>query len=211
MKKLFAVLVACTVVLNIQAQKNFWSSHPTVDKITIDKGVARSSFPSSFKLFDVNMAPLSHELFSVVNNMSRHSVTITLPNADGQFEQFEVFEASNFDPVLQARFPEIRAFSGKGITDKYATLKLSISPQGLQTMVFRIDKKNEFIEAYSADHTVYAVYSSQRMSGQLPWNCSTIDQRMASEIHTQIANAGNTARSGGDLKTMRLAQSVTAE
>ncbi|MBC7535728.1 MAG: fibronectin type III domain-containing protein [Ferruginibacter sp.] len=211
MKKLLAVLFACTVVLTIQAQKNFWSLHLAADKITTDKGVARSSFPSSFKLFDVNMAPLSHELFSVVNNTSRHSVTITLPNADGQFEQFEVFEASNFEPVLQARFPEIRAFSGKGITDKYATLKLSISPQGLQTMVFRIGKKNEFIEAYSADHTVYAVYSSQRKSGQLPWNCSTIDERMASEIHTQIANAGNTARSGGDLKTMRLAQSVTAE
>ena len=88
-----------------------------------------------------------------------------LPNADGQIEQFEVFEASNFEPALQAQFPEIRAFSGKGITDKSATLKLSISPQGIQTMVFRTEKENEFIEAYSKDHTVYAVFKSQREKG----------------------------------------------
>ena len=90
-----------------------------------------------------------------------------------------MFEASNFEPDLQASFPEIRAFSGKGITDKYATLKLSISPQGIQTMVFRTDKENEFIEPYSQDHTVYAVFKSQRTPGKLPWSCSTQDQKLA--------------------------------
>ncbi len=29
-------------------------------------------------------------------------------------------------------------------------------------MVFRTDTENEFIEAYSADHTIYAVFRSQR-------------------------------------------------
>ena len=42
-------------------------------------------------------------------------------------------------------------FPGRGITDKNATLKLSISPQGIQTMVFRTEKDNEFIEPYSKD------------------------------------------------------------
>src|SRR5205085_3002307 len=137
---------------------------------------------------------------------SGHSTIISLPNAEGQIEQFEVFEASNFEPALQERFPEIRAFSGRGITDKYATLKLSISPQGIQTMVFRTDKENEFIEAYSQDHTVYAVFRSQRKPGQLPWTCSTEDRSLAADINTQVANSPIAARSGGDLKTMRLAQ-----
>ena len=83
-----------------------------------------------------------------------------------RFEEFEVFEASNFEPELQAQFPQIRAYSGKGITDKHATLKLSISPQGIQTMVFRTDKENEFIEAYSEDHTVYSVFRSTARNGQ---------------------------------------------
>ena len=134
-----------------------------------------------------------------------------MPNAEGEIEQFQVFEASNFEPDLQARFPEIRAFSGKGITDKAATLKLSISPQGIQIMIFRTDKENEFIEAYSQDHTVYAVFKSQRKPGQLPWICSTQDRVLASDINTQISNTNITARSGGDIKTMRLAQSCNGE
>ena len=212
MRKLLLIFLSFTFFNTVMAQeRNFWSSHTDAGRITTDKAVARVSFPAAFKLFNVNIDPLKQELFTVVGNASRHSTIISLPNADGQIEQFEVVEASNFEPALQARFPEIRAFSGKGITDKYATLKLSFSPQGVQTMVFRTDKENEFIEPYSQDHNVYAVFKSQRTPGRLPWSCTTQDQRLASEINGDVINTAGTARSGGDLKTMRLAQSVTAE
>jgi len=213
MKKKFhllLVVIFCSFAA-IAQQGNYWSLHTNADKIQTDKAVARLSFPTVFKLFNLNIEPLRQELFNVTDNRVRHSTIISLPDADGNLEQFEVFEASNFEPDLQAHFPEIRAFSGKGITDKYATLKLSISPQGIQTMVFRTDKENEFIEAYSQDHGVYAVFKSQRTKGSLPWSCSTQDRRLASDVSSQLSNTGITARSGGDLKTMRLAQSVTAE
>ena len=213
MKKLLLFLLSLSSLNTLMAQeKSCWTLYNNAGKITTDKAVARLSFPVSFKLFNLNAEPLRQELFSVVENRSnKHSTVISLPNADGQMELFEVFEASNFEPALQAQFPGIRAFSGKGITDKYATLKLSISPQGIQTMVFRTDKENEFIEAYSQDHTVYAVFKSQRKPGQLPWTCSTEDKKLVTDINTQVANTNIYARSGGDLKTMRLAQSCNAE
>ncbi len=212
MKKLLLFFFTLLTAISLQAQKNFWSLRNDAKNIITDKSVSRLSFPKVFKLFELNIEPLRQALFAVTGNRAAsHSTVISLPNADGQIEQFEVFEASNFEPALQAQFPEIRAFSGKGITDKYATLKLSISPQGLQTMVFRTERENEFIEAYSQDHTVYAVFKSQRNAGQLPWTCSTADQQMASELNAQVASTNITARSGGDLKTMRLAQSCNAE
>jgi len=212
MKKLLLFLLSLTSMYGLMAQeKNSWSLYTKADRMTTDKAVSRLSFPKEFKLFSLDLATLRQELFSVVDNHAKHATVISLPNADGQIEQFEVVEASNFDAELQARFPEIRAFSGKGITDKYATLKLSISPQGIQTMVFRTDKENEFIEPYSQDHTVYAVFKSQRTKGALPWSCSTVDRQMASGINAKVAGTNTTARSGNDLKTMRLAQSVTAE
>ncbi len=212
MRKLLLVLLslACINVLMAQ-QKNVWKAHTDLARITTDKAVARLSYPKEFKLFDLDIEPLRQDLFAVAGNASRHSTIISLPNADGALEQFEVFEASNFEPALQERFPEIRAFSGRGITDKYATLKLSISPQGIQTMVFRTERDNEFIEAYSADHTVYSVFRSQRQIGQLPWTCSTVDKNIAGDINAQVAGAGSTLRSTGDLKTLRLAQSCNAE
>jgi hypothetical protein len=211
MRKLVLFVLSLSLTYAATAQ-NYWSSHTDAGRITTDKAVARLTFPSVYKLYDLNIAPLRQELFSVTGNLAaRHSTVISLPNADGQIEQFEVMEASNFEPALQAQFPDIRAFSGKGITDRSAMLKLSISPQGVQTMVFRTDKPNEFIEAYSADHTVYAVFKYQRQPGQLPWRCSTPDNAMADGLNAQVAASGITGRSGGDLKTMRLAQSCNGE
>lgn len=208
MKKLLLGLsiFACGY-LHAQTDK-FWSAHKSrTEKINTDKSVSRLSFPKEFELYDLNIDPLRQALFSLQNRSG--NVTITLPNADGGFEQFEIYEASNFEPDLQARFPEIRAYSGKGITDKYATLKLSISPQGIQSMVFRTDKENEFIEPYSQDHTVYAVFKSQRQKGQLPWSCSTKDADMFKGISSQLPSTQKS--SAAQLKTMRLAQSCTAE
>src|SRR5262249_48529689 len=182
-----------------------------LDVIPKDKAVARLSFPTKFRLFNLNVELLRQQLFSIVDSgVSQRSTVIFLPNADGGYEQFEVFEASNFEPGLQARFPEIRAYSGKGITDKYATLKLSISPQGIQTMVFRTDKENEFIDPYSRDHTVYAVYKSHREKGRLPWTCFTEDKQAAADIDSQLPCQRPDSNTG-ELKTMRLAQSCNGE
>jgi len=200
---LFATVMLCGTTLLAQ---DYWKPHTDAARINTDKAIARLAFPTNFKLFDLNFTPLRNEAFKAVNKATRSTI-ISLPNADGQIEQFEIVEASNFEPALQARFPEIRAFSGRGITDRYATLKLSLSPQGLQAMVFRTEKENEFVEPYSADHTVYTVFKKQPKT--LPWKCSTPEQRLATDLSSQV-NA-SPARSTGDMKTMRLAQSVTAE
>lgn len=198
--------MACQVQAQTDKQ---WSQHNGTST-TVSKTASRSSFPKEFKLFDLNINPLREKLFSIAGNeTAKKQTVISLPNADGQMEQFEVYEASNFEPELQAQFPEIRAYSGKGITDKYATLKLSISPQGIQTMVFRTDKENEFIEPYSEDNKVYAVFKSNREKGKLAWKCATDDEKALLNQGAKFPSANRS--SAGQLKTMRLAQSCTAE
>ncbi len=215
MSKLYKIVLAICIVSSISfhasAQQEYWSSRSDNSGIVTDKAVARQSFPKEFKIFNLNIAPLRQQLFTITDNQARHSTIISLPNADGTIEQFEVVEASNFEPALQAQFPQIRAFSGKGITDKSATLKLSISPQGVQTMVFRSDKPNEYIEPYSQDHTVYAVFRSQRNKGELPWLCSTEDQKLAADLNARVNNLNRIESNTGELKTMRLAQSCNGE
>jgi hypothetical protein len=204
---LFATALLCATTLLAQ---DYWRPHTDAARISTDKAVARLAFPTNFKLFDLTFAPLRNEVFKTAGNASTHSTVISLPNADGQIEQYEIIEASNFEPALQAQFPDIRAFSGKGITDRYATVKLSVSPQGIQAMVFRTEKENEFIEPYSADHTVYTVFKKQPRV--LPWKCSTPEQQLSASLDRQATNVSDvTARSTGDVKTLRLAQSVTAE
>jgi hypothetical protein len=216
MKKnlLLTLVLAMIATLGFSQTDKFWSANSeSKTSITTDKAVARLAYPKVFRLFNLNTDALRRELFSVVgNNVAKQATVISLPNADGNLEQFEVYEASNFEPDLQARFPEIRAYSGKGITDKYATLKLSISPQGIQTMIFRTEKDNEFIEPYSQDHSVYSVYASHREKGNLPWSCSTDEKNSFVDMKAKAETTSSaTGSSTGTLKTMRLAQSCNAE
>ncbi len=216
MSKIYKILLAILIVsianFSAFAQDGYWASRSDNSGFEKHKAVARLAFPKEFKLFDLNIEPLRQQLFSIVGaNASKRSTIITLPGADGKMEQFEVFEASNFEPALQARFPQIRAYSGRGITDRYATLKISISPQGIQTMVFRTDKDNEFIEPYSADGKIYAAYRSTREKGKLPWTCTTQDQQIAAGINSQLGNVNRIESNAGELKTMRLAQSCNGE
>jgi hypothetical protein len=214
MRKVFLLttLLGVITVSAFSQTDRFWSANTeSRSAILPGKAVARLSYPKEFKLFNLNLDPLRQELFTIVDRSAKRSTIITLPNAGGTMEEFEVYESSNFERALQAQFPGIRAYSGKGITDPYATLKLSISPQGIQTMVSRTNRDNEFIEPYSNDNTVYSVYRGNRDKGSLPWNCSTVEQAVANGLNTQVANAATARVSTGQVKTMRLAQSVTAE
>ena len=212
-KKLLFTLTLTLFFINVNSQnKLVWSRHNNnSEKIAVDKSATRDNFPKVFQLFDLNSTLLRQELFSILNKEGKSTTIISLPNADGQIELFEVNEASNFDAELQAKYPEIRAYSGKGITDRYATLKLSISPQGIQTIVFRTDRENEFIEPYSEDHTVYAVFKSQR-NKNAGWTCSTAEEKAVIETTSRSAIGSNSVQSNaGQLKVMRLALSCNAE
>ena len=214
-KKLLFSLLITLFFLNVNSQNSsVWTKHiNNSSKISLDKSAERDNFPKVFQLFDLNIIPLRQELFSIVNNKSgKNTTVISLPNSDGKIELFEVNDASNFDAELQAKYPEIRAYSGKGITDRFATLKLSISPQGIQTIVFRTDRENEFIEPYSEDHTVYAVFKSQRNNNNSGWTCSTVEEKSILEKTAKSDLGSNTVQSSvGKLKTMRLALSCNAE
>ena len=214
MKHFYLVILSIAFLSNVHAQKkNFWKQHDPLEKVALHKSVARASFPKDFKLFDVEESSINKELLSITEkNNNKRSTIISLPNAAGGLEDFELVESSNFDPELQRRFPMIRAYSGRSISKPGSTIKLSISPEGIQTMVFRTDDENEFIEQYSKDKKVYAVFKSQRKPGALPWNCSTTEKTMVTSLNNQTtALSLTTARSGGNIRTLRLAQSCNAE
>src|SRR5690606_30855529 len=135
---------------------------------------------------------------------------ISLPNANGEMERFEVWEASNFTPALQAKFPEIRSYAGVGIDDPTAYLRFSLSPDGISTMTLR-PGKSEFIEPYTADNSKYIVFDSKthRNEGEVPFECSTPETAALVNDSQEILSANKSDT--GVFQTYRLAQSVTGE
>src|SRR5688572_26817415 len=114
MKKRVLFVLSAFSFFTATAQENYWSARTSVDGVVRAQATTRQSFPTDYKLFNLSDVPLRQEIFKVIDNATKHSTIISIPNAQGQLEQFEIFEASNFEPQLQAQFPNIRAFSGKG-------------------------------------------------------------------------------------------------
>ena len=207
---LFTIIILFTFLQTFSQQNNFWTEHGPAP-IPIGRIAPKPSMPTNYKLFDADLTAMQQYLLTAARTSSTN-IVFSLPNADGILEEFELTEASNFETELQAKFSDIRSFSGKGITDKSASVKLSISPQGIQTMVFRSDKEEEYIEPYTDDKLTYSVFKSQRKVGQMPWNCSTQDNQLASALNQIVTDQPiSIARSGGNLKILRLALSCNGE
>lgn len=186
-----------------------WSTYKG-QNITISKTVERESFPIDFTLMQLDLNSLRQvALTAPIRSIeNRSNVIISIPNSDGKIERYRIYEASNFDNELQAQFPEIRSYVGQGIDDEYAVLRMSLDPRGIQTMVLRAGKPAEFMEPYSQDGKIYAVYSSSRKRGKLPFTCSTPEQVLTNDLATPEVTARSSA---GSLLTFRLALSCNGE
>src|SRR5574343_1522239 len=132
------------------AQQTRWEK-ASPQNLTPLKQVERLNFPNDFKLFAADISTLKSALQIAPNRLtaSQSNTVVTIPNVNGGVERFQMFEFSNFAPELQAQYPNIRSYVGTGIDDKKAQIRLSMDDSGMQAMIFRTDKRREFIEPYS--------------------------------------------------------------
>ncbi len=163
------------------------------------------------RLFALDANTLRQSLSNAPKRFSsaKSTVVASFPNAAGQMERYQIFESSNMDPALAARYPEIKSYVGQGIDDRSSTIYFSLSPLGLQTMVIRADQSAEFIEPYTTNLSTYAVYrKTDRAASLNRFECKVIET-----AHHDLSNS-ELARPNADdatLRTYRLAMSVTGE
>ena len=119
------------------------SASSKLGNIVTDKAVARISFPSEFRLliclFFFNKAGV---VFAI--NQPSKNKAIILPNADGGIEQFEAYEASNLNLHYRQNFRKGH-FPEEGVTDRYATLKLSISLRKAYRQWYSVQFKRKWV------------------------------------------------------------------
>ncbi|WP_322550961.1 reprolysin-like metallopeptidase [Flavobacterium psychraquaticum] len=210
-KTVLLILTLFVANLGFSQTDKAWSSYKG-QEIKVSKTAERTTFPSEFTLMQLDLNAIKQVLYSATDRFAenRTSAIISLPNAEGKLERFRIYEASNFDAELQAQFPDIRAYVGQGIDDKYARLRLSINPRGINTMISRADKPTEYMEPYSEDGRIHVVYNSERVKGKLPFTCTTPAERALVNDLTNKANSVSRS-STGKLLNFRLAMSVTPE
>ena len=159
--------------------------------------------------FTLDINAFKQPLVNAKDKLSKQpGVVVSFPSKNGGIEQFQVWENSNMTSDFQSMFPQIRAYVGKGITNPGATINFSVSPQGIQTLLFRANGETEFIEAFDKAATTYVLYDSKNRINN-PINCTTPNEQLEADL---LKTTKTYARSSAaSYKTMRLALSCTAE
>jgi subtilisin-like proprotein convertase family protein len=211
MKKPLLLILVLLLNSVLFSQSKNWTKIPAARNLVANKNVNRSSFPKVFELYQMNLGSLVETLKNAPQKRSNQAsnVIIEVPSMDGKIEHYKVYEFSNFAPALQAQFPNIRSYVGQGMEDKTATIRFSVDPSGFQAMILKGDRHNVFIEPYSEDSSVYAVYESTRNKGSLPFICSTEESVLAHDLSKDMQQS--TLSNSGELLEFRLALSCNGE
>ena len=160
--------------------------------------------------FSLDATSFKQSLTNANDKFSKqHGVVIELPNLNGEIEKFQVWENSNMTPDFQAQFPEIRAYVGKGVSDKGATVNFSVSPQGIQTILFRSNGTTEFIEGYDKQATTYVLFGDNNRNKR-SLVCATRSNHIINN-ELPVTNTNKTDANNQTYKTLRLALSCTGE
>lgn len=197
------LLLILLLVFSISSAQNWKKTSP--DNI---QAKAEHSQRSHAQLYELERESFNRKLIHIP---SRHSgengKPLILPNAQGYLENFIVWEASNFSPTTQSKFPMIRSFVGKSIDDPSAYLRFSTGPSGITSTIFRADAPSEYLETYSDDGRYFVIYIEKNNADN--FECKTPEEHP--KKITLTANDVNLKASDQKFRTYRLALSVTGE
>lgn len=205
-KFLLLALLATSSFLQAQDRGTFWKTAQSKSKVALE---SKLELPENL-LLDLDVPAATNFLRNAPDRFSsqKSSIVLSLPNADGTMEQFRIFENSNMDPDLAARYPEIKSYIGIGINNPTASAYISTSPLGFKSMVLNPGKPAVFIEPFSQDLQTYTVYTkADKRTAFSKFECTVLDRVTPS---LEGANLRPNA-DDGNLRTFRLAMSVTGE
>ncbi|MCL9806035.1 GEVED domain-containing protein [Flavobacterium amniphilum] len=202
--KLLSVMLLTVTSFAFAQDGSLWRKTTNSNKALLEK---RMQLPEK-NLFELDLTSLQTALAKSPKRSANAKATniITLPNAEGTLERFSIYENSNMDPALAARYPEIKSYIGIGIDNPTSTAYFSMSPLGFKSMTINADKSASFIEPYSSDLKTYSVYQKSDKKADLsPFECKVIDKIEPKTVNLR-PNADDST-----LRTFRLAMSVTGE
>ena len=199
-------MLAISSFMQAQEKGSFWKPSQNSNKMVLER---KLELPEK-QLLDLDVSAASDYLKNAPNRFSnlKSTIILSLPNEDGTMERFRIYENSNMDPELAARYPEIKSFIGIGIENPTASAYISTSPLGFKSMVLNPGKPAVFVEPFSQDLQTYTVYTkADKKTAFTKFECSVLDRVTPSlESTNQRPNADD-----GSLRTFRLAMSVTGE
>lgn len=213
--RLHCLLIASFSFFTVNAQQNFFrdSPEPSVDK-AVQKRVIIPEKYRVVQLDTASMLPFLRSLpFETAVTNRDNTPVIALPMPDGSVARFHVWETPIFERPLPGGFPEIKTFTGQGIDDRSATIKLDWTALGFHAMVYSAVTGNIFIDPYANGNLLhYIVYNRSDYKKKFQFEEKVLSGELPGSESAREPNgilAGPCV--GTQLRTYRLAIACTGE
>ncbi len=203
-KTLSLVLFSTFLVGNAQTAK-LWKKTSFANRAAVEENMQQLKNPKLYSLdFDALKSALREAPKST--DFVTSKIIVNFPDSDGNFQDYRIYEKSNFEPALQEKYSDIRSYVGESVFGN-SKIYFSVSQFGLSTMEMGSDKTMDIIEPYAKDLSAYAVFKR------------TDDKGIPKEFECKVPNvtrknSGNFDGKSADdalLRTYRLALSCTGE
>jgi subtilisin-like proprotein convertase family protein len=150
-----ALLLA--VMATGQSAPNFFKQ-VSYGEIFLPENAETVTMPSEYLTFSLDFSAMRNHLRNAPAEGSAQAkagvLQVQLPLPDGSMETFKIWESSVMHPELAAKFPMIKTYAGRGITDPSQTIRLGYGPDGFHAV---IPGKNggSIVVPYASQQTQY--------------------------------------------------------
>ncbi len=161
-----AILFVCLLVFPasaVAAPADSGPAAPVWNELTAGEAAARSSAPAEIRTRAATNFSLDHTAMRAVladapRERSGRSIEVTIAAPDGTLERFAATESPVLAPAQARRFPQIRTYSAKGLTEPGATARFDLTPLGFHASV-RSDRGLWYVDPrFKGERGVYASY-----------------------------------------------------
>jgi hypothetical protein len=176
----------------------------------------------AFSRFAADSDVLRATLRSAPREFARSAVTtvIPIPMPDGTYERVLVEESPIFSPELQAQYDSVRTYVARGMDDPTVTGRLDYTAAGFHAMLIS-SRGTVYVDPAADGSGEYVAYWRTDATGE-PFHCETHAEDVLGDfagLREMLARGDDDGSvglfalnpAGGQLRTYRLAVSVTGE
>ncbi len=210
---LLAVLPLFLAAQNAHPTAAFWQN--IKDNDVQAESTDRLIVPNTYRTLRLNFSQIKNLLSAAPTEADVRAgeapLEIALPLPSGGFERFQVWQAPVMHPDLEAQYPQIRTYMGKGLDQPQILVRFDHTPSGFHAMMLGTASGSVFIDPYargnSADYVCYFKKDFSKKSGDL-FACGVESPKGDTTVPT-----ANQTRAGdcGKLRKYRLALACTGE
>jgi subtilisin-like proprotein convertase family protein len=194
-----------------QNKKAIWNK--VSEKELNRESLMSKSVSKKAKYYSLDINELKTKLKTAPKRSANNQVSqlvVDFPDENGKMNQYRIKEASIMAPELQSKYPELQSFVGQNINKPESTIRFSITPRGLNAMIFSSTNGTQYIDPSVKDRNIHTFYSKRDLSSPLEkFECGF-------EQENSITNKTNTQKrvinaNDGKMRTFRLALATTIE